>query len=244
MSVEGLLRGGCTCGRNRYIIQFPKDPHPTSQVTQVLFHSHPPRRSSHATATPYLRVPLPWYHSTTLPLFPDETNSQIHRVYVPPHAQHTMRHFCGFCGTPLSFWSEEPRDEADFIHLALASLSPRSLTDLEAEWDADLEDIGVLPGFDSEDDEGGEQISAPVDKSEMCDASSGLDTGTSTHNRAVRLGTFRTLMGWGSNRSGTVRVEWEVIEWSDDGTAENPLKRKLDDVEGAAGVGDMEGLEQ
>ncbi|KAK4242448.1 hypothetical protein C8A03DRAFT_11357 [Achaetomium macrosporum] len=242
MNIERILRGGCTCGRNRYIIQFPRDTDTAAQVTQVLFHSHPSRRSSQATATPYLRVPLPWYYSTTLPLFPDETNSQIHRVYVPPHAQHTMRHFCGFCGTPLSFWSEEPRTEADFIHLALGSLSPRSLADLEA----DGKEVRV--GNENQGEERMREtvvaraqgtVSAPLDKSEMRDAPPGLDT----HTGGVKLGTFRTSMGWGSDRSGAVRVEWEVVEWSDDDTAENPLKRKLNEVEGAAGFGDMKGAE-
>jgi hypothetical protein len=180
-----------------------------------------------------------------------------------------MRHFCGFCGTPLSFWSEEPRDEADFIHLALGSLSPRSLADLEAEWEADLEDLGFLPALGNKEDENHEQstgrevrvgnenrgekrtketvvarlqgtISARVAQAEMSDVPSGLDT----HDGAVRLGTFRTSMSWGSNRSGAVRVEWEVVEWSDDEATENPLKRKLDEVEGAAGVGDLQGAER
>jgi hypothetical protein len=93
-------------------------------------------------------VPLTWYHTLTFPLHADETNSQIHRVYRPAAADETsssqeedasttMRHFCGFCGTPLSYWTESPRSEADFICLTLGSLVPEDLEGLE-EW-------GVLP---------------------------------------------------------------------------------------------------
>lgn len=43
MSVDHLLRGGCHCGRNRYIIQFPRD-ETTTHRAQVLFNPQP---SSH-----------------------------------------------------------------------------------------------------------------------------------------------------------------------------------------------------
>ncbi|KAL2160509.1 hypothetical protein VTH06DRAFT_1197 [Thermothelomyces fergusii] len=124
MSFARPLRGGCHCGRNIYVVQLPQDADAANPV-QVLFESHP----SH----PYLRVPLRYYRALTLPYHDDETNSQIHRVYQPVGEEHAMRHFCGFCGTPLSYWSESPRSEADFIRLTLGSLLPEDLRDLE-EW--------------------------------------------------------------------------------------------------------------
>ena len=62
-----------------------------------------------------------------------------------------------------------------------------------------------------------------------------------------RLGTLRRAKGGGMDRSGRVRVEWEVVEWSEDdmGDAESPRKRKLEEVERAdAGGGQMEGVVQ
>jgi hypothetical protein len=95
--------------------------------------------------TAFLRVPLDWYHSTTFAFFPDETNAMIHRQYTCPTEQYAMRYFCGFCGTPLSYWSEEPRTEAEFIQVTLGSLSTKDLEDLE--------DLGLLPDSDDEADE-------------------------------------------------------------------------------------------
>ena len=47
------------------------------------------------------------------------------------------RHFCGFCGTPLSYWSENPKSEAEFISLTLGSLVGDDLRDLD--------ELGLLP---------------------------------------------------------------------------------------------------
>ncbi|KAL2016487.1 hypothetical protein VTK56DRAFT_3483 [Thermocarpiscus australiensis] len=248
MSVERLLRGGCHCGRNRYIIQFPKDA--TAQAAQVLFHCHPSYRVSQGTPLPaYLRVPLEWYHSATFAFFPDETNSQIHKVYSPPHEQHTMRHFCGFCGTPLSYWSEEPRSEAEFIHLALGSLSPRDL--------ADLEDLGVLPSVDDEPvmvgsaDEAGRRN---VGMSEIGGAAelATLDTvgrvgalpWFDALTEGSRLALLRRERGLGTNREGTVKVEWEIVEWTEDDGSTSPRngKRKLDEVDDTTESGKLGGL--
>lgn len=64
-----------------------------------------------------------------------------------------------------------------------------------------------------------------------------------------RLGTLRRAKGGGTDPTGRVRVEWEVVEWSEDdaGGAESPRKRKLEEVEvvgGGGGVGEMEGVQQ
>ncbi|KAK0709016.1 hypothetical protein B0T26DRAFT_390519 [Lasiosphaeria miniovina] len=242
MSYQRPLRGSCHCGRNRYIIQFPKD---TVQSAEVLFNSVPSHRVLQASPlAAFLRVPLQWYHSTTLAFYPDETSSMIHRVYTSPHEQHAMRHFCGFCGTPLSYWSEEPRSEADFIQLTLGSLLPEDL--------ADLGEFGFLSEPDDDDDAqaaAGKMIISPRIMSPR-DTDMGMQddvVGFTSAGRQVvgalpwfdkltagsRLGTLRAHKGYGGNQNGTVRVEWEIVEWTPDDDATSSgrnSKRKLDDV--------------
>lgn len=180
-----------------------------------------------------------------------------------------MRHFCGFCGTPLTYWSEDPPEEADYIQLALGSLSPGDL--------ADLEDRGFLEGI-LEGNEGGEEEREGVERggeeTEMNGETSGKRTGVGAGGGAgelvsrtpygsrgtvgalpwfdsltegSRLGTLRRARGGGTNRAGTVRVEWEVVEWTDDDAVgrESPRKRKVEEVEEMAeGGGGMEGVQQ
>ncbi|KXX74347.1 hypothetical protein MMYC01_209815 [Madurella mycetomatis] len=260
MSVDRLLRGGCHCGRNRYIIQFPRD-ETTTHRAQVLFHpqpsSHHPSAHKLATGSPlpaYLRVPLQWYHSSTCAFFPDETNAQIKRVYTSPREQHAMRHFCGFCGTPLSYWSEEPRSEAEFIQLTLGSLSPGDL--------ADLEDLGLLPGSpapgaDSEDE--GDGVEGGGDTALLGTAGPKLASslghlGTvgalpwfDSLTEGSRLGTLRRANGEGTNPGGTVRVQWEVVEWTEEADDEMAAagsrngKRKIGELEEV--TAETEGME-
>ncbi|PTD09128.1 hypothetical protein FCULG_00008055 [Fusarium culmorum] len=72
------LRGGCQCGRNRYIIAVPQD---GINEAQVLFNTDSAHQTSLATPlAAYIRVPLSWYHSTTYSFFPDETHALIRRA--------------------------------------------------------------------------------------------------------------------------------------------------------------------
>lgn len=204
----------------------------------------------------FLRVPLEWYRSATFAFFPDETNAMIHRVYTSPREQHAMRHFCGFCGTPLSYWSEEPRTEAEFIQLTLGSLESEDL--------GDLEDLGLLPGSDDE----AETPQGAITPAEPAGLAS-QDAGTrirDDHRREVvphrgretlgglpwfdtliegsRLGTIRRHKGTGRSRDGTVRVEWEVVEYTEDDSGDDSQrfgKRKFDEREGNTHA--MEGVE-
>ncbi|KAK4038473.1 hypothetical protein C8A01DRAFT_47932 [Parachaetomium inaequale] len=283
MSFDRPLRGGCHCGRNLYIVQFPKDidTTTTTQPVQVLFDSHPSHRSTLGPLPSYLRVPLQYYRTLTLPFHADETNAQIHRVYDDHHPHHTTkRHFCGFCGTPLSFWSETPRGEADFIRLALGSLLPEDL--------GDLEELGFLDSPSStpstrsgggrgaasspdEDDEDGDEVREDGGGVDMDARGMGM-AGTGAGEKQVvvggaenmgrvgalpwfesltegsRLGTtLRRAWGGGTDATGRVRVEWEVVEWNEDdevGGGGSPRKRKLEEVEGAVEGGRMEGVEQ
>jgi hypothetical protein len=188
-------------------------------------------------------VPISFYFSTTLPLFPDETTLMIHKVY---HSEHEQRRFCGFCGTPLSYWSEEPRSEADYIQLALGSLFPEDL--------ADLEELGLLPDIESDGDEVGLQAKPKVQDTKM---HSGDEEGEGNLvlrqtvgglpwlddlTEGSRLGRLRATKGSHTNRSGTTRVEWEIVEWTEDDAPDTPRngKRKLSDRDSGAGVGAME----
>ncbi|KAJ5925967.1 hypothetical protein N7454_007477 [Penicillium verhagenii] len=144
------LHGSCSCGRNEYQITIPDD---VTDHAQVYFDSSRDNRMKpkfHTRITPtaytslgrlhgtpltaWLRVPLDWYQSHTTSFYPDETHDSIRRIFTPHHAPQTRRIFCGFCGTPLSFWSEEPADESDFMSIAIGSLfgeDQRALEDLD-----------------------------------------------------------------------------------------------------------------
>ncbi|GJN68951.1 hypothetical protein PLIIFM63780_000860 [Purpureocillium lilacinum] len=230
MSVLRPLRGGCQCGRNRYIIAVPQD---GIGEAQVLFNTEPVHQIPLATPlAAYIRVPLSWYHSTTFAFFPDETHSMIRRAYTHPSQQHSKRHFCGFCGTPLSYWSENPRSEADYIQLTLGSLLREDL--------ADLEDMGLIP-----DDTDDEAESNELQRRETPTKSTALreSLGVPWFDGMVdgtRLGNLRRSQGVHRSEDGSVRVEWEIVEFSDAPGGEDvdmstgsrsPSKRKLSDRE-------------
>ncbi|KAF4979620.1 hypothetical protein FZEAL_4177 [Fusarium zealandicum] len=208
MSTLRPLRGGCQCGRNRYIIAVPQD---GITQAQVLFNTEPVHQIPLATPlAAYIRVPLSWYHSTTYAFFPDETHTLIRRVYTHPSQQHSKRHFCGYCGTPLSYWSEDPRSEAEYINLTLGSLLREDLRDLE--------DMGLIPEEEDRPETEPEQSAAVVGRNTALRQSygvpwfDGLVEGT-------RLGSMRHSQGVKRSQDGSVRVEWEIIEYSanDDG---------------------------
>lgn len=176
-------------------------------------------------------MPLPWVQSTTHAFFPDETHSSIRRVYTSPTDTASKRQFCGFCGTPLSHWTESPRSEADFISFTLGSLASNDLRDLE--------NLGLLPREASDDWDvtdttvaglvrsRGEQSQASVPWFESMVEGSGLG---------------RVKRSKGSRTEGNTKVEWEVAEWTDgdDGQTANVSKRKLETLEGDDSV--MDGL--
>lgn len=194
----------------------------------------------------FLRVPLDWYHSTTFAFFPDETSAMIRKVYISPRKGHSMRHFCGFCGTPLSYWSEQPRSEADFIQVALGSLCSENLHDLE--------DLGLAPDVD---DEVGETVPTTPQDTEMVVSPSNevmVRDGVGRRETAgglpwfetlisgSKLGNMQTAKGISQSRDGSVRVEWEVYEWTDeDGTAGG--KRKYAELSSAPDRARMEDLQ-
>ena len=152
----------------------------------------------------------------------------IRKVYENPHEQHSKRHFCGFCGTPLSYWSEEPRSEADYIQLTLGSLSRRDL--------GDLEDLGLIP---DEEDVGAVEApvaaAAPEEEEDVYEARETF--GLPWFDSIVagsRLAKLRTSKGSRQSRDGRVRVEWEIVEWKadDDSDSSSLGKRKFQDRDG------------
>jgi hypothetical protein len=201
----------------------------------------------------FLRVPLAWYHATTISFFPDETSAQIHRAYTHPHATASKRHFCGFCGTPLSFWSEEPAPEADYIHLTLGSLCAEDLSDLE--------ELGLRPDLDDGLAQEGTAKAAPQrpadadgardDDKSPAEAAAAVVPGRETTTPSwldtlvagSRLAEIRRTSGSRESKDGRIKLRWEVVEWteSSDENSPVPTKRKLGDRED--GDQQMQGLQ-
>lgn len=230
MSSLRSLRGGCHCGRNSYIIQVPQDANDTAQV---LFNSDSLHVSPLAAPlAAFLRVPLSWYQSTTHAFFPDETHAMIRRVFEAPTRadRPSKRHFCGFCGTPLSFWTERPRSEADFIQLTLATLCDDNLRDLE--------DLGLLPSSEdaTPEDTEAEMEVAPATKQGAVTASASRGReyrGVPWFDSLVegsRLGRMHRRQGFNQSQDGSTRVEWEIMEWTEGDEEEEP-SASSDDVD-------------
>lgn len=179
----------------------------------------------------------------TIPFYPDESPVLIRRVYTHPAEQHAKRHFCGFCGTPLSFWSEQPSSEAEFLHVALGSLCGEDLSDLE--------ELGMLPQLAEDEDEehAGEPalkdvpaIGLPLRTGDSAaDAGAVLPAGRERRGLSwfdslisgSRLGNLRTSRGGGESADGRIRLQWEVVEWTESSSGSSPTssgaKRKLGD---------------
>ncbi len=155
-------------------------------------------------------------------------------MYTSPRDQHAKRHFCGFCGTPLSYWSESPPSEADYISLTLGSLSESDLRDLD--------DLGLLPKEALEEHEAEERALEPPptligggavgEQDEGHDALPWFESMIQGSN----LGRVRRSRGKRQTGDGRFKVEWEVIELMPDDEAEGDSqttgKRKLGEVSG------------
>lgn len=221
------LRGGCQCGRNRYIIAIPQE---NRTEAQVLFNTDPahreclpPRQGLRDRTDPnsppeiplgtplaaYIRVPLSWYHSTTFAFFPDETHSLIRRVYTHPSQSHSKRNFCGYCGTPLSYWCEDPPSEAAYINLTLGSLLREDLRDLE--------DMGLIleEGEERSRRSPSQPPSDVVDRTTAMRQSFGVPWFDSMVE-GTRLGRMRRSEGIRKSQDGRVQVDWEIVEYSGD----------------------------
>ncbi|CZR54782.1 uncharacterized protein PAC_04666 [Phialocephala subalpina] len=200
------LQGGCSCGRNKYIVYIPQNS--TEGPTVYFDNGHHHRRSQATPLSAWLRIPLSWYHSTTCAYLPDELPSSIRRVYTSPNEQHCKRHFCGFCGTPLSYWSESPASEAEYISLTLGSLTGADLRNLE--------ELGLLPKEATEEVEDNVVIADEVENE-------GLPW-FETLVEGSKLGSMKK--SWGRRTDGKYKVEWEIVEWTegDEGEGEGGVE--------------------
>jgi hypothetical protein len=195
---------------------------------------------SAAPLTLWLRVPLTWYTSATFAQFPDETRSSIQRTFTSPFptASNSRRQFCGYCGTQLTSWHERTKDDADHICLTVGSLLDED--------QALLGQLGYLPSGDSSDEDGailvGPSRSRSVVKSEP------QTRGAPWFEEIVentRLGRIKQQRGGHSSRDGSVRVEWEVVEYTEgddaDDESSGSSKRKIGEVDGAGDDTEMRG---
>lgn len=173
-----------------------------------------------------LRVPITRIQSTTHAFYDDETHSAIRRVFTPQHSPHTKRHFCGFCGTQLSHWSEQPPEEAEFIFVNLGSLKNESMEKLE--------EAGILSQASAEQ----EGHHATTEKNRHEAVSTFRDQGREVRGNpwfeevieGSELGRLKRRRGGGSTADGKTMVEWEVVEFEGDegdGAVTGAPKRKL-----------------
>ncbi len=154
----------------------------------------------------------------------------IHRAY--EHAADSSggtarRQFCGFCGTPLTFWSEAPRTEAEYIRLALGSLNAEDLDELD-EWTGDGGSDELHDEQESAPDmeQGGEDAAALKPAASALDrvlSSTGLPwfdsyvEGSRLSRRLLQQQQRirRHDVGSAQSADGSVQVEWEVLEWTE-----------------------------
>ena len=185
-----------------------------------------------------LRVPLAQIHSTTYAFFPDESPSTIKRVFTPHQAPHTKRHFCGLCGTPISHWSEETPEEAEWIYVNIGSLRRDSIERLE--------DAGLLLGVESGGKERGQTATGATKR--VANLGQGREVrGTPWFEEMIQgseLGRIKRRRGGETSSDGHTKVEWEITEFESgegDVAAASTGKRKLgsldhgDDVEMRSG---------
>ncbi|EXJ85095.1 hypothetical protein A1O3_05770 [Capronia epimyces CBS 606.96] len=241
------LQGACNCGRNLYSVIVPEG---ATEQAQVYFDDSSDSRRSQATPlTAWLRVPLTWYFSSTQAFFPDETHSSIRRTFIPRHDSHSQRVFCGYCGTHLSYWTEQPPAEAEYINITLGSLLSQHLRSLQ-ELDLlpeDLELIDVQPAQQG-------LVQAQTEQAVASLGDSPALTRTRRTGRSGDLSWFEELLegsrlgraqnirrGVGVSADGSTSVEWEISEYIEDGSEEptsaatpTGSKRKIGDV----GAGD------
>ncbi|KAL5338488.1 hypothetical protein BJX70DRAFT_366581 [Aspergillus crustosus] len=177
-------------------------------------------------------MPLSWYQSHTQSYFPDETHGTIRRIFSPHHAPHTKRVFCGFCGSPLTYWSEHPLEEADYICVTVGSLY--------GDDQRVLEDLQLLPrweepdSLDSATKQRGSTTSPLASPSSLIipsEASISELARTYTHRATDGLPWFEEMVEGsglgelikarrriGANNDRSTTIEWEVSEWTNAGS--------------------------
>jgi len=198
----------------------------------------------------FLRTPLTHYSSITRAYFPDETHTSIRRVFSPQQSPNARRVFCGYCGTSLSYWSDVPRGESEYIRVPLGSLMGNALETLE--------DLGYLAedAVDQFEDQAQlHAVQATSDEPTLIGDASKSSTGLQLIDHEMypeapwfeelvegsALGRLVKRRGGQRSRDGTTSIEWEVVEWTNDGEGEPELptrsstpgggKRKIGELE-------------
>ena len=142
----------------------------------------------------------------------------------------SKRHFCGFCGTTLTFWSEAEPGEEDWICVNLGSLENGSLRILD--------EMDILP---SPMDEERQLEEIPAEKA------TGQSVVVRSGNREIKgqpwfeeliegshLGKLKRRRGGETSKDGSSKVEWEIVEFEgreDPGESTNG-KRKITEMAG------------
>ncbi|KAF2808342.1 uncharacterized protein BDZ99DRAFT_464222 [Mytilinidion resinicola] len=236
--MDRALRGSCACGRWRYVVEIPAQ---SVQLAELRYDNSSASRYHQASPlTIWLRVPLAWFHSATYAQFPDETHTSIQRTFTSPFpSAHSRRQFCGYCGTQLTSWHERTREDAEHILLTVGSL-------LDEDQEL-LGELGYLPG-DSSDEEPA-IVRGGQGQGERAVAQAERARGTPWFEELVedtRLGKFKKQKGGHVSRDGSVRVEWEVVEWTEGDDADDeagettgPAKRKIGEVQVEEGDTEM-----
>lgn len=183
--------------------------------------------------------------------FPDETATTIRRVYESPAENYARRQFCGYCGTPLTFWTEQPHGEGDYIHVTLGSLCRDDL--------GDLDELGLIPESPGSEEGGGRAggdgssevsvrggggsvgaLEVAQQASEAQRVSAALSTAAQPIGRESRGIPWIESLVEGSSLGGRLKrasvtrrsadgsawAQWHIVEYSDDGHGQ---------VEGEAG---------
>lgn len=186
--------------------------------------------------TPFLRVPLDWYHSATYAFFPDETHRSIRRTFSSPHnGPQTQRHFCGFCGTPLTSWNEQTADNAQHIEINLGSLVDEDVRKLRG-WNLlRIEEEDEQPYEDEEEQEEEDQM-AELGHAPVAPPVRGMvHRGTPWFEDMIEnsaMGRVRRQKGGYEAPDGSESMYWEIVELAPDGSevpveaASTPGKRK------------------
>ena len=84
-----------------------------------------PGRQHGAPLIAELRLPLAWVTYTTHPTSATETPESILKVHHSTPGQ-VERRFCGYCGTPLSFWRPSNDEEKNILYIPIAALLDES----------------------------------------------------------------------------------------------------------------------
>lgn len=172
-----------------------------------------------------LRIPIAYIQSTTHASWSDETHGTIRRTFTPPHAPHTKRHFCGFCGISLTSWSEKPEADADWVHVNLRTLKRGSVEKLfdEGVFTASLTDQRARGGSEEKGSK------------DTPDSEGYLVRGAHWYDDMIdgsELSRIKRRRGGQTSTDGRSRVDWEIIEFTEEPkeTGGSTGKRKLEEL--------------